>query len=184
MERTALVPAPRFREPEALRQALRYLAPLSYRQQHASITLREALREHRAHIPFVVDVPEEPETELEELFAAHDAVHCLFGLGTTAAEEILVDVYCMVATTLDWKRYIAYVTHPTVAAVIWESTTLASVPAALVSLARIPVVWLRTRRSETWDFDGWRAHLDRPLAEIREEFGIVVDGTGPSLTAP
>lgn len=176
--------APRFADPAVLREALRSPARLSYRAQDTTTTLREALREHRAHIPYVIDVPDEPTSELEELFAAHDAVHCLFGLGSTAAEEILVDVYSLVATTLDWRRYIAYVTHPTVVAVIHRSTTLAAVPAALVALARIPLVWLRARRATTWEFDGWRAYLDRPLGEVRAELGIRVDGTGPPLSAP
>ena len=149
---------------------------LTFKAQDSGLTLREALAEHRAHIPGLVDVPEEPETELDELFAGHDTIHCLFGLGTTTAEEVRVDAYSVVASTLSFPRYLTYVSHPVVSKVIWETTTLGTLPHILISVLRIPLIWWRTRGMARWDFDGWRDHLDRPLADIRREFGIRVDG--------
>ncbi len=149
---------------------------LSFKAQDARLSLREALREHRASIPDLVPVPEDPVEELDALFAGHDTVHCLFGLGTTTAEEVRVDAYSVLATTLTLRRYLTYVSHPVVAKVIWETTTLAALPWIGVSVLRIPWIWWRTRRMTRWDFDAWRDYLDRPLVDIRTEYGIRVDG--------
>ena len=149
---------------------------LSFKSQHASLTLREALAEHRSHIPGLVPVPDDPVDELDELFAGHDTIHCLFGLGTTTAEEVRVDAYSVLASTLSLPRYLVYVSHPVVASVIWQTTTLATLPHILVSMLRIPLIWWRSRQFKQWDFDGWREHLDRPLVDIRAEYGIRVDG--------
>jgi hypothetical protein len=152
------------------------LKPLSFKAQDAGITLRDALKEHRSHIPALVPVPEDPVDALDVLFAGHDVVHCLFGLGTTTAEEVRVDAYSVIATTLSLRRYLLYVSHPAVAKVIWETTTLATLPGIALSVLRIPAIWWRTRRMKRWDFDAWRGHLDRDLASIRSEYGIRVDG--------
>ena len=113
---------------------------LSFKSQHASLTLREALAEHRSHIPGLVPVPDDPVDELDELFAGHDTIHCLFGLGTTTAEEVRVDAYSVLASTLSLPRYLVYVSHPVVASVIWQTTTLATLPHILVSVLRIPLI--------------------------------------------
>ena len=148
---------------------------LAFKPQDAALTLREALVIHRAHIPELVEVAEEPEDTLQELFAGHDVVHCLFGLGTTVGEEIRVDLYSLFGTTIGLKRYWSYITHPVVTKVIKETTPLAALPAIALSLLRMPLIWLKTRSMKRWDFDGWGAYLDRPLHEIRHEHGIVVD---------
>lgn len=149
--------------------------PLAFKPQDAELSLREALQIHRAHIPQLVDVPDEPQDMLEELFAGHDVVHCIFGLGTSVGEEIRVDLYSLFGTTLSVKRYWSYITHPVVTKVIQETTPLAALPSIGWSILRLPWIWFRTRRMKRWDFDGWRKHLDRPLFEIRQDYGIQVD---------
>ena len=148
---------------------------LAFKSQESALSLREALRIHRAHIPELVEVEDEPQDALQELFAGHDVVHCLWGLGTTVGEEIRVDLYSLFGTTIGLRRYWAYITHPVVTKVIKETTPLAAVPAILISLCRLPWIWLNTRRMQRWDFDGWRIHLERPLCEIRAEYEIRVD---------
>ena len=149
--------------------------PLSFKPQTATLTLREAVKIHRAHIPELVEVAEEPQDALQELFASHDVIHCLFGLGTSVGEEIRVDLYSIFGTTLNLKRYWGYITHPVVTKVIRETTPLAALPSIVISICRLPWIWLKTKSMKRWDFDGWRLHLDRPLCEIRKDYAIVVD---------
>ena len=148
---------------------------LAFKRSDTTRTLREALAEHRAHIPGLVETPDDPVDPLDVLFTGHDVVHCLFGLGTTTAEEVRVDAYSVIATSLSFPRYLAYVSHPAVSKVIRETTTLATLPHIGISILRNPVIWWRTRRMKRWDFDGWNAHMDRRLVDIRADYGIRVD---------
>ena len=135
-------------------------------------TLREALLEHRAKIPDFVEVDMTSASEIDRLFAGHDVIHCLYGLGSSVGEEVRVDTYTLCATTMTLRRYWAYMTHPVVTKVLRETTTLASIPSMLWSLCLVPWIWLRTRRVVKWDFDGWEEHLDTRLTTLREKLGI------------
>jgi len=146
--------------------------PLTLKRADSPQTLREALGEHRANIPDFVEVDMVRASEIDRLFAGHDVIHCLFGLGSSVGEEIRVDTYTLCATTMSFRRYWAYITHPVVTKVLRETTTLASIPSILWSLCLVPWIWLRTRRVAKWDFDGWEEHLDTPLTTLRAELRI------------
>lgn len=152
--------------------------PPSYRRVDTRATLREALTEHHASTPALVEVPSADEGELSEidaLFAGHDACHALFGLGSTVGDEIRVDTWTLFATTMSVRRYLAYMTHPVTTKVLRETTTWRSVPAILGALLDVPRIALRARRMRrVWDFDGWRAWVDTPLSELRARFGVEV----------
>ena len=158
---------------------------LSFKVQESNLSLREALVIHRAHIPELIEVAEEPQGALQELFAGHDVVHCLWGLGTSVGEEIRVDLYSLFGTTIGLKRYWGYITHPTVATLIKETTPLAAIPSILLSIGRAPWIWWKTRRITRWNFDEWRSHLDRPLTDIRagiwDSSRLRTDGQQPRL---
>ena len=146
--------------------------PLNLKRTDTPQTLREALEEHRANIPGYVEVDMARASELDRLFAGHDVVHCLFGLGSSVGEEIRVDTYTLCATTMTLRRYWAYMTHPVVTRVLRETTTLASVPSIGWSLCLTPWIWLCTRRMTRWDYDDWQRHLDTPLTTLRARLGI------------
>jgi hypothetical protein len=151
--------------------------PLDYKRHDTNQTLREALREHRANITGLVDITDKSHADMSKidaLFAGHDVIHCLFGLGSSVGEEIRVDTYTICASTMTFRRYLEYMTHPSVLRVLRETTTLASLPSILWSILRIPGIWWKTRSISRWDFDGWEPHLDTPLVEIRVASGITL----------
>ena len=87
------------------------MASLSYLKQDAEITLGEAIAEHRAAQAATgnfQDVDQLSE-DLAESWRAHDMAHALFGCGQGFDDEILVDTWCLAATTLSpvqwWRCY-------------------------------------------------------------------------------
>ena len=145
---------------------------LTLKRADSPQTLREALREHQSNIPDFVEVDMTSASEIDRLFAGHDVIHCLFGLGSSVGEEIRVDAYTLCATTMTLRRYWAYMTHPVVTKVLRETTTLASAPSILWSFCLVPWIWFRSLRIVKWNFDGWEEYLDTPLTTLRAQLRI------------
>ncbi len=135
------------------------------------VTLAEALESHRRTVPGLFDDAGDP--ALAALFAGHDACHVVFGCSTALRDEARVDSWTVLGSTMTARRYLAYLTHPDVVALLKSFPVGAQVRTLLVFFVDLPVVaWRCLRMRRRWDFDGWEAFLDRPLHEVRAEHGI------------
>lgn len=153
------------------------------RYQHADSTqtLREGLAEYHAANPNLFDAEElaQDETlgELGKFFAAHDACHVLFGLDTSLPDEALADTWTLVGTDATWKQLWSYFSSEAQRDFfrgflrdVGYGRTLASSLSALPRVAK--VVWRSRRMTRKWALYRWTDHLDVPLGELRQRYGI------------
>lgn len=135
-------------------------------------TLRQAIAAHHARLGPATVVEDDP--AVAALFSAHDAVHAVFGTRTDLRGEGLTDAWTLLGTTMPLRRYLAYLRHPAVTALVravpWPQLLWTTVTAGPL-VAR--VFWRARRMTRRWDFDAWRDHLDQPVEQIRADHGIV-----------
>lgn len=149
-------------------------AALSYQEQDSPQTLAEGVAEYRARYVELIDA-RGVSPELGDFLDAHDRCHVVFGLDTSLPQEVMADIWTMFGSDVVLSNYVSYLKHPEVNGIlkeigykVWISQTVKAVPAMFR-------VFRRTRRMhKKWPFRGYEAFADRPLAEIRREFGIEV----------
>ena len=161
----------------AIRELLRGTRTLDapeYTRQDSPQTLREGLAEYRARNPGLLDAEEMP-AEAAALFRQHDAAHVVFGCETTLRGETLVDTWTIFAASIGLRGYLAYLRLPQVNQVFAEA---GFGRVALAGARCFPdvmrVVWRSRRVAPKWPWREYADHLERPLREIRAEFGIRV----------
>ena len=143
--------------------------PREYQFPDPSLTLGQALAWHRARVPGFI---EGDDAVSRALFGAHDAVHVLFGCGTSMADEGRADGWTLLATTMTFREYLAFAQHPVTKA-LFASLTARDWLASFAGLVDLPRMWWRARQmTRPWPFDRYTEHLDRTLAEIRAEYHI------------
>ena len=154
------------------------ILPTTWRGQYqwpdSALTLREGLTEYYEVNPGLAN----PETIDDPVSAAyfrnHDATHVFFGTHTGVHDEIINDLWTAFGVDLPYGEYIRgfFATH--------ESTDIAkmymnveSVVAMVHGLTRIPELWSRARRmNRRWPWKPDPSYYDRPLVELRAEFGL------------
>jgi ubiquinone biosynthesis protein Coq4 len=150
-----------------------------YQTPDNTMTLRQALAELRAA---ETDISETVSAGTAAALEAHDVVHILFGLDISDIDEVVAHGWMLFGTTLtmaemhavarhrDHRRLTAAMDHGKRGALL------------LKALPRLVRACVRARRmTKLWPWMGYVAHLDRPLNDLRREFGIVVDP--PSFAA-
>lgn len=143
--------------------------PSAYHFPDPSLTLRQALAAHRDMVPGFIEGDDEVS---RALFGAHDAVHVLFGCGTSMSDEGRADLWTLLATTMTIRGYLAFLKHPLTKA-LFDSFTARDLLISSTCMVDTPVIWWRARKmTRLWEFDRFTEHLDRPLAEIRAEYNI------------
>lgn len=145
---------------------------LRYTLQTSSQTLREGLAEYYEHNPALLD-PARLDFAAARLFRQHDAAHVVFGCDTSLRGETLIDTWTIFASTIGLRGYLEYLKLPQVNQLFAEAGALriaSELASALPDLAR--VVWRSRRLRRKWPWQDWAEHLERPLVEIREDFGI------------
>jgi hypothetical protein len=159
---------------------------LRYQDPQSRMTLREALEELR-HAEG--DVSQDVSGELAAALEAHDVVHILFGLDISDLDEIVAHGWMACGTTLtlaemheitrdrDHRRFSSGFGHGKRGLLI------------LRALPRLIGAHLRARRmTKRWPWHSHIEFLDRPLDDIRREFGIKLqpprDSTVPRPRGP
>lgn len=144
-----------------------------YQQQDAVMTVREGLAEYFAGHPELLHDAQLGGTE-KALFHAHDLCHVVFGLDTTLIDEGLVDLWTMLASDVGVMRYLRYLMQSPNAVNIFKSVRwwqyVIDVISSLPRMCLAIVSALRVKRK--WPWDANEALLDKPLGELRREFGI------------
>lgn len=146
--------------------------PFTFLAQDCPRTLREGMAEFAAAQPELL-TPADPEAA--RFIAAHDACHVLFGLTTALDDEVLADVWTMLATDLPARRYVAYARHPELAPMFVATGAWRLALATARNLPRlVRVAWRARRMPARWPFWAYAEHLDAPLAGLRRRFGVRV----------
>ena len=152
----------------------RSLGPLGYQQQDSPQTLADGLEEYYAANVGRVARPRDLPPESSDLFRSHDMCHVVFGLNTTLDDEAMADVRTLLSCDVGWRRYSRYMTQdPAAKAIFKELGTLKSVWVTIRAIPRIcrgigEVFHVKRR----WPWTPPESFLDRPLAELRRDFGI------------
>ena len=112
-----------------------------------------------------------------ELFRNHDLVHVLFGLDTRLEHEVLADMWTFFAVDISAWRYINYLRSiPEVGDSVQQAGGVWNM--VKVSVAALPKVWRAYRNSrrmtKEWPWRDHDVYRQRPLVELREEFGVTL----------
>lgn len=148
---------------------------LKYMDPTSTMTLREGLEEYYTTIENLITEENASSPEIGELFHFHDVCHVLFGCDTSIHGEALVDTWSIFGTTVTLKTYQKYLAASDTQS-IFESMTFDDMMEALTeTTTQTPkAFWRATHMTKKWPFREHEQHLDRPLNELREEFGIEV----------
>ena len=149
---------------------------LGYQEQDSSQTLREGLAEYYRANPGIVTRPADLPAESLALFRSHDMCHVIFGLNTSLGDETLADARTLFSCDVGVRRYVRYLaTDQTAKALFKELGYGKALVVTLKSLPRIVRAAVAALgMNKRWPWVPPDAHLDRPLGELRREFGIRV----------
>ncbi len=144
-----------------------------FEAQATQMTLAEGLAEYYAANPSL----KRGETlgpAARDFFHCHDAVHVVFGCGTTLADEAVVKLASIFGTDGGLSVLRGYLLHD--ALDVYRSI---SIREALATLAMAPILIPRTitrclRQRKRWPWSNFTCLLDMPLHNLRREYRIVV----------
>ena len=140
------------------------------------MTLAEGLAEYyRANAGRVLR-PADLSDESRKLFASHDMCHVIFGLDTNLADETMADTRTLLSCDVGVRRYVRYLaTVPEAKALFKElgygRATLATL-AATPRILKAVIEALRMKRK--WPWNPRDSDLQRPLGDLRRDYGIRV----------
>ncbi|MEM7697281.1 MAG: hypothetical protein AAF236_02620 [Verrucomicrobiota bacterium] len=158
---------------------------LDYLSANSTQSLREGIAELRIAEGAENDAAEHLAPELLDDIDIHDAIHVLFACPTDLRGEIIAHIWTAFGTTVsmaDMHRVNAHRDHREVLRQIGHRKLIAT---WLRSIPTIGKTLLRARRMKAkWPVEEMDQFLDRPLNELRSDFGIRVipfdEGSGRS----
>jgi len=145
-----------------------------YQEQDSPQTLAEGLAEYYAVNGERVAPPPSLPPESRALFRNHDVCHVIFGLDTTLADEGMADVRTLLSCDVGWRTYARYMTSdPEAKAIFKELGYARAVWATLIIIPRmLRAVGESWRTSKRWPWEAPADYFDRPLADLRRDYGI------------
>jgi hypothetical protein len=150
------------------------LGPLRYQRQDSTQTLADGLEEYYAANVGKVARPDNLPPESVALFRSHDMCHVVFGLNTTLDDEALADVRTLLSCDVGVRRYVAYLATDKQAQALFKE--LGYLKSAWVTIRAVPRIWRATveacRMRKRWPWTPPASFQQRPLAELRQEYGI------------
>ena len=149
-------------------------AALSYQEQDSPQTLSEGVAEYRARFVELIDA-RGVSPGLGAFLDAHDYCHVVFGLDTSLPQEVMADIWTMFGSDVVLSNYVSYLKHPEVNGILKEIGYKAWITESVKAVPAMFRVFRKTRRMhKKWPFYGYEEFANRPLAELRCEFGIEV----------
>lgn len=137
-------------------------------------TLAEGLAEYFAAHPSLKREGDLSSAEARQFFRSHDAVHVVYGCGTSMPDEAIVKLASLLGTDGGLGILRGYLHHESLD--IYRKLPFASTLLALLAapylIAR--TAWRCSRQRRRWPWTGYEAFLDVPLRDIRAQFGIRV----------
>jgi hypothetical protein len=137
-------------------------------------TLAEGLAEYFAANPGLKRDAQLLSPDARQFFRSHDAVHVVYGCGTTMPDEAIVKLASLFGTTGGLGVLRGYAHHETLD--IYRKLPVGETALAILAspflIAR--TAWRCMRQARRWPWDQYDDYLDMPLREIRARFGIKV----------
>lgn len=145
----------------------------AFQQQTSRQTLEEGIAEYHQTNPGLAK-GRALSAEAQEFFRCHDAVHVVFGCGTTLNDELVVKISSIFGTSRGIGVLRGYRLHESVE--IYKQLrvldVLRSIAQSVFLVPRTMVRCIRQRRR--WLWENFNTYARLPLLEIRREFGIRV----------
>jgi ubiquinone biosynthesis protein Coq4 len=137
-------------------------------------TLAEGLAEYFAFNPMLKRDSDLLSTEARQFFRSHDAVHVVYGCGTTMSDEAIVKLVSIFGTTGGLKVLRGYLHHETLD--IYRKLPVSETLVALVAspFLMVRTIWRCVSQSKRWPWAQFDQYLDVPLREVRAQFRIKV----------
>ena len=147
-----------------------------YQRQDSLLTLSEGLEEYyRANLGRVLR-PDDLSRESRDLFRSHDMCHVIFGLDTTLDDEAMADTRTLLSCDVGFRTYARYLaTNEDAKAIFKEVGYLRAIWGTILTLPRLLLAVVEGfRMTKKWRWTPTPADLERPLADLRREYGIRV----------
>jgi hypothetical protein len=146
---------------------------MQFQSSASTQTLAEALAEYYAANPHLKR-DDELSPEARAFFRSHDAVHVVYGCGTSMPDEAVVKLSSLFGTTGGFSILRGYRLHESVD--IYLKLPLGSSLIALLSAPYLIVrtLWRCARQPAKWPWSNHEPYLHTPLRELRSRFGIKV----------
>ncbi len=179
--RALLRTAPRFQDAlrkwlTRLRQTVSQgrLRTFAYEHQEASLSLREGLEEYYTSDPNLL-APADVSKDIAVGLRAHDAAHVVFGCDTSVRGEVVLARWSLFGAEHGMQIYFRGLRSRETRFLFSDFLRRVRPLTLLLAAfdggrALIRSLFLRRR----WPSFAWERYADRPLAEIRDEFGIRV----------
>lgn len=155
---------------------------LDYLDPKATLTLREGIAQLREEDAKERDVAPIVAPEVQRSMTAHDAVHVLFACDTSDRGEAVAHAWMLLGTTVSHRQLrdvMGTRDHRAFARELGRGRRLRALLSALPAIAG---ALLRARSMrERWSWTDYDRHLDRPLCDIRRDYGIRVSANGRPL---
>lgn len=146
---------------------------LNYKKNNTTQTLREGIKELRDFEGDTGDVALQVGNEMQTVLKAHDSVHVVFGCDTSMDDEALAHFVMIFNTDVkiaDMKAVAKDKDHRRIVGTHSKTAILKVLLGAGSDLVR--VLMLKKRMSRKWSWWKYEQYLDKPISEIRSEFGI------------
>lgn len=148
---------------------------VKYFDPTSTMTLHDAIQELRAVEERKSDISVKMSTEMMQAFEHHDAVHVLFGCGTTIQDEIAAHVWMVFGTTAklsEMHRAVANREHRNVLSGIGHFKLFSIWVSCLPRILSIITKCLRLKKRLA--LEELEKLKERPLSDIRREHGIAI----------
>jgi hypothetical protein len=145
----------------------------AFQRQNTSQTLAAGMAEYHAANPGLA-AGRSLSPQAREFFRCHDAVHVVYGCGTTLDDEAVVKIASMLGTTAGLSVLRGYTLHESleIYRALRVRDVLVAILHAAVIVPRTAVRCLRQRRR--WPWQDFEPYMQRSLRDIRQEFGVRV----------
>ncbi len=147
---------------------------LKYQQIETEMTLEQGIKELRDFEGPTGDTSIAMGAQLAHVMAAHDAVHVLFGCSTNMKDEALAHFVMILGTDVtlaDMRGVAKSKEHKSVVGKHSKLEIAKVILGAPVDLVK--VLKLKRKMKTKWPWHGYADYLNRPINEIRKDFGII-----------
>jgi hypothetical protein len=145
----------------------------AFEHQDSSQTLAAGIAEYHEANPSLAE-GRSLSPEASEFFRCHDAVHVVYGCGSTLNDEAVVKISSILGTTGGFGVLRGYTLHES--REIYRALRVGDVLLSIFhSIFIVPRTVVRClRQTERWPWQNFEKYMQVPLREVRKEFGIRV----------
>ena len=149
-------------------------ATITYKDQDSPLTLAEGLAQYGRENPDLIDASI-VSAEAARFFRGHDACHVVFGCGIAPDEEALADAWTLLGTDVTLRQFLGFLKLEEHKDIVQQVGLVGACVASARACPRLlKALWWSHKMTRQWPWLEHQEYLNRPLAEIRREFGIHV----------